>query len=214
MKFNFNKQRVFTRKRLIRLSVAFFFFVGIYVFRIPILSGFGSYLIVEDVSGQVDAIVVLGGSSLDRGTGGAELYLAEISQIVVCTGGNIPDALEILNKPLQECSLTKLQLEKESVPPSAIVTLCTSTSTKEEAEEVLAYCLEQDVSSIIVVSDKFHTRRVGKVFRKIFEESEIVIFVHGVSSSQYDEDLWWESERGMIMVNNEYMKLLYYWVKY
>jgi hypothetical protein len=34
------------------------------------------------------------------------------------------------------------------------------------------------------------------------------------NSLVYDSDSWWTSEEGLLMVNNEYVKLLYYLVKY
>jgi hypothetical protein len=30
----------------------------------------------------------------------------------------------------------------------------------------------------------------------------------------YDPERWWDTEEGLLMVNNEYVKLLYYALKY
>ena len=49
---------------------------------------------------------------------------------------------------------------------------------------------------------------------KDFDVHEIEVLLSGCSHSFYDENFWWESEEGMIMVNNEYMKLLYYYLNY
>jgi hypothetical protein len=55
---------------------------------------------------------------------------------------------------------------------------------------------------------------VNNVFRSLLEDAGIQVLIRGAPSSLYDESLWWESETGLIMVNNEYVKLGYYFLKY
>ena len=88
------------------------------------------------------------------------------------------------------------------------------TATKEESEAILTYCKQHNYSKVIVLSSKFHTRRVGDVFKPLLEDEGIQVIVHGAPSSLYKEAEWWKYESGMIMVNNEYMKHIYYFLKY
>ena len=46
------------------------------------------------------------------------------------------------------------------------------------------------------------------------KELETELIIHGTGSTRYDEAEWWKKEEGLIMVNNEYVKLLYYELKY
>jgi hypothetical protein len=40
------------------------------------------------------------------------------------------------------------------------------------------------------------------------------VIVRGADPIPYKIKGWWKYEKGMIMVNNEYMKLVYYGLKY
>ena len=88
------------------------------------------------------------------------------------------------------------------------------TSTKEESEAIANYCAENTLKRVILISDKFHTRRIRRVFEPLFDELETELIIHGTGSTRYDEAEWWKKEEGLIMVNNEYVKLLYYEFKY
>jgi hypothetical protein len=66
----------------------------------------------------------------------------------------------------------------------------------------------------MVVSDKYHTNRINYAFRHLYKDAGIELILRGAHSSQYLENLWWASETGLLMVNNEYVKLIYYYIKY
>ena len=83
----------------------------------------------------------------------------------------------------------------------------------EEANAILNHCKQKGYEKIIVVSGKLHTRRMRYSFKN-FDDHQIEVLLSGSAQSGYNEDYWWKSEKGMIMVNNEYMKLLYYYLNY
>jgi hypothetical protein len=66
----------------------------------------------------------------------------------------------------------------------------------------------------MVLSSKLHTHRINEVFRKKLKDAGITLVVRGAPSSQFDEMHWWQSENGLIAVNNEWIKRMYYWWKY
>ena len=203
-----------TKSRLIKLISLMIIGVIIFFFRSEILSASGSYLIHESDLRTSDAIVVLGGNSLDRGLHAYSLYQQKYAPKIVCTGGNVPSVLSAIGEPLFESEVSRRLILAEGVDSSAVVALSASTSTFEEAIEIKEYVERNGLKSLIVVSSKFHTKRVSQVFDNAFEGSGITILYSGAPSSSYDEALWWKSESGMIMVNNEYMKLLYYFLKH
>jgi uncharacterized SAM-binding protein YcdF (DUF218 family) len=182
----------------------------IFIFRNPLMRAAGSFLVTENELTHADAILILGGNSFDRGNEALRLYDEGWSDKLLCSGGNVPSVLAALNLELKECEVTQQLLVEKGVLPEAIVLLEESTSTAEEGTEALHYCLDEGIDTLIVVSSKFHLRRVRGVFKDQFEEKGIHVLFRGAPSSQYDEDLWWKSEGGLIMVNNEYVKLFYY----
>jgi hypothetical protein len=52
------------------------------------------------------------------------------------------------------------------------------------------------------------------VFEDKFEKAGIKINFHGAAPIEYNELNWWQNEEGMIMTNNELVKILYYAIKY
>ena len=84
----------------------------------------------------------------------------------------------------------------------------------EEITEIGRYCEAKEIQRAMVLSSKFHTKRIRRVVDKVLDPQKIEILVRGAPSSKYSELVWWHKEEGMIMVNNEYAKLLYYFIKY
>jgi len=186
----------------------------LFVFRIPIFGFVGRFLIQESPKIKGDVMVVLGGDSFDRSVYASELYREGLAKRIVCTGGNIPSVLAAVDTAMFEAEISRKILMDQQIPSSVIDTLCGSTSTWEESREILHYAQDHLVDTLIIVSSKFHLRRVRNVFENEFDETEITLNFQGAPSSRYKEDQWWKSEEGMIMVNNEYMKLLYYLFTY
>lgn len=186
----------------------------IYVFRVPILQSFATYLICEDKLEKADAIVVLSGGGYDRGNEAAKIYREGFAPEIVCTGGNPALEFKVFNIDTLESDVTVANLRRLRIPDSAIVEIRQGTSTKEEAEVILNYAKEQQHKNIIIISSKLHTYRVNKVFRKKLKEAGIELIVHGCFNSRFDEMQWWQDENGLIAVNNEWIKTFYYWFKY
>ena len=195
--------------------------VLVLIFHVYILQSFGNFLInIDKMPDKVDAIFVLGGNTYDRSNHAAELYFEGLSKNIVTLGANesiviktiYPDTLERRVRH-SDCFISRDQLLLQGVPQGNIRTLDVGTSTQEEANAILNYCKQNGYEKIVVVSGKFHTRRMSYSF-KDFEEHEIEVLLSGSAHSFYDEKFWWKSEEGLIMVNNEYMKLIYYYINY
>ena len=182
----------------------------LFVFRYPLMRGLGGHLIYTHTPEPVDAIFVLAGSPFDRGTEAARLWHEGLAPLLVCTGETVPHDFQVLGLDYRECDLTRAQLLASGVPDSAIVLLPHGTSTLEEAEAILAYCRIEGIGSCMVVSSKFHTRRIKRFFVNPFRRAEVALLIHGAPATQYEEARWWENEYGLLAVNNEYVKLIYY----
>jgi uncharacterized SAM-binding protein YcdF (DUF218 family) len=203
-----------SKKRiLIFLGVFVLLLVALFLLRNPLLRETGRLLICEDPVDKVQAIFVLSGGPLDRGNEAVKLYKKGIAQKIVCTGENTPPDFEAIGVTYLESEITRLYMMRKGVPDTAIALIKKGTSTREEEQAILAYCKKNNLSNVMVLSGKFHTRRICQTFRKPFHEAGIQLLIHGAPSSTYKEDLWWKNEYGLIALNNEYIKIVYYWLK-
>lgn len=218
----------FIYKKTIVLSLVFLLLCLCFVFRIKILRETGQFLISEDELQKAEAMFVLGGDSYDRGNLAADLYRKGFSGKIVCLGENIPTVFRALGISYSESEVTEINIEMSFKNPenpitsdtgnsgvdSSVVILKKGTSTMEEVESILAFCNAYNLKKVIIISSKFHTRRIRMVCEKILKNTGIEFIIAGAPSSIYSEEEWWKSEEGLIMLNNEYVKLFYYLLKY
>lgn len=186
-----------------------------WMMRTPILKGIGHLLIDEDKADTAEVMFVLGGSSYDRGNEAAALYNKGYAQKIVCTGGNIPKLLLALPvEDYTEAEITAIDLYRNGIDSGSVEILPKSTSTFEECTAIVNYCRNNHIFKAIVVTDKFHTNRVRNIIDQLNGDSTVTFLILGAASSVYDEEMWWQSEEGLIMVNNEFVKTVYYFFKY
>jgi uncharacterized SAM-binding protein YcdF (DUF218 family) len=210
----FMKNRKGLRKTVIILGSFLIAASLTYVVRRPIMRVFGNYLIQEDELSQCDALFVLSGNPKDRAMESARLLKAGYAPKVDCTGESVHRILLVVGDSTDEAGLSRMELLAAGIPDNQIEVLHIGTSTREESEAILAYCKIKGFKKIMVVSDKFHTNRIDYAFRDVFEDAGIQLVLRGSPSNAYSESNWWANEEGLIMVNNEYIKLLYYYVKH
>lgn len=184
------------------------------LFRNPILRGVGHFLIMEDELQKVPVAFVLSGGAYDRAPLAATLYNQGFTDTIICTGENIPNDLLALGLSITEGDITKRFVIENGVPEGNVVLLEQGTSTFEESQLILDYCKQHGITKVGVVSSKFHTRRISRVFNKKFKDSGIEVLIFGAGAISYDEEAWWKSEYGLINLNNEYIKIVYYWIKH
>ena len=201
------------RYKLLLGLLVLLLFAGL--FRTTLYGLAGNWLMVEDKLEQADAIFLLGGGAFDRVNETVILLEQGFADKVICSGAWIPGVLKLLKNELMEAEVSRIGLVKNNgVDQANVDVILEGTSTKEESELILAYCQKHQFKTVIVLSSKFHTRRVSMVFKPLLEPAGIKVIIHGAPSSRYSEAEWWKYESGMIMVNNEYMKHLYYFLKY
>lgn len=202
-------KRFFHRKRLIRYSIYLGILIILWLCRYPILRGIGNYLIIEDEIEKVDAIYVLGGASDERSKEATYLFKKGFAKKIICTGEHIDKSLLLVDTILTEAEITGAFLKKNGVSKNNILYIKKGTSTREEAD--LIFNDAKKYKKIMILSSKFHLRRVRRVFTKAFENSSVKLIFRGAPSTEYNEQEWWKYEKGLLMVNNEYVKLFYYW---
>ncbi len=209
-------KKFFTKKRIIWLSIPLLFILLLFLFRFSILRGIGNYLVYEDPIEKVEAIFVLSGSPDTRAWEAAKWIKQGYSNLVVCTGQEIaiPYAEEFGMDTLFTPDLTKRFLMADGVDSTKIEILFKGTSTFEEFEAIRDFCKARKMKTIMVISSNFHTRRISKVFTRQLKKEGIRVIIRGAEEPEFNPNLWWKNESGLIFVNNEYVKLFYYAFKY
>lgn len=198
------------------LAFVLFLVLAVVLFRYPLMRAAGSFLIdTDDVPSDIPVLFVLSGSAIDRGLEAARLYDSVTVRNIICTGENTSGDLRVFfGDTLTESVITRQRILDQGVPDSLVHVLKKGTSTMEESDAVLQYCRENGIGMCTVLSSSFHTRRVKRVFRKKMKDAGIGLTVLGAPSLAYDERYWWRSEYGLLALNNEYVKLIYYRLKY
>ncbi len=202
------------RRFLIIIGLLLFCLSVIYVARRPIMRFAGNYLIEEDALSPCEALFVLSGNPNDRSLEAARLLKLGYAPYVVCTGASIPRIFEVIGDSTDEADLSRIALLAAGISDDKIRVLHIGTSTREESDAILAYCKLNGLHKIMVVSDKFHTNRINYAFRDLYKNSGIEMILRGSPSTAYKEDVWWGNEAGLLMVNNEYVKLFYYHIRH
>jgi uncharacterized SAM-binding protein YcdF (DUF218 family) len=188
--------------------------VALFLLRAPLLGGFARLWIVNDPLAPADAIVVLGGGAQSRTFEAARLYHRSLApKIWVLKPESQPtDELELT---MAEHELARRVLLKKDVPENVIEFVGDGvTSTRDEAIAVRDAMHRAGARKVIIPTDMFHTRRVHWLFRKALHPAGGELAVVAIPSHKYDASNWWQHEDGLISLQNEVVKYLYYRVKY
>lgn len=194
--------RVFTRG-VGGIVLILVFLVGLYL----VLRGAGAYLIVADELEPAKAIVVLSGGTETRMQEALNLYNEGFGDLIILTetGEEIP-GFEMLHS-----FDMRIQLMNNGVPSGNIlVTSIEVSSTLEEAKAVLDLLKRRQISSAIVVTDPYHTRRTRIIFNDIFHQGEFDLAIRPVRGSWFNSRTWFLSLQGWQFTTLEYLKLIGY----
>jgi uncharacterized SAM-binding protein YcdF (DUF218 family) len=211
---NFLKKFKVNRKLLILITTCICLILILYLFRIPLLKSIGRFLRDTDSpNGTYDVAFVLSGNAYDRSTEALRLYKSGFFKKIVCTGSAIPKVLRATDCKLTEAELSASVLRHNGLSDSVVTVLNDGTSTREEGLIIKEYVQNNNIKRLLIISSLNHTRRIRRTISKLLNESTKYDIV-GADDTSYDELYWWTSEDGLIAVNNEYIKLIYYSLKY
>lgn len=177
-------------------------------------------LIVHTTLAHADAIVVLSGSSayLERTKQAAELFHEGRAPLVVLTDDNTRGGWSnALQRNPYFVERAHDELTKQGVPPDKIrVAPGIAASTRDEALIIRDYALAQRLKSILIVTSAYHSRRALRILRLTFAGSETSLGIAPAPTGAQAPSpiLWWLHVEGWRSVAGEYVKLIYYWLKY
>jgi uncharacterized SAM-binding protein YcdF (DUF218 family) len=187
-----------------------------YAFHPAILTGIADALIIQDELQPADAIVLLNGDYDTRPFRAGELYKQGLAPVILVARAENDPVVDLGLTP-NETDVSVGVMEKLGVPREKIIVLPFpggTTSTYDEAAVIKQYIRATRIQKIILVTSAFHTRRARWIFEKVFAGLPVSLEMAATPEIGFDQTNWWQNEGGLITVNNETIKLIYYFFKY
>jgi uncharacterized SAM-binding protein YcdF (DUF218 family) len=187
----------------------------------PIIAWAGArLLIVRSELVSADAIVVMSGSATyrERAAWAARLYREGRAPIVILTNDSLKsgwDNKEQRNPFFYE--LAARELQQQGVPESKIQVISgIALGTYEESLGVRDYASAHQLKRLLIVTSAYHTRRTLWSLRHACEGSGIQIGIDSPAPGWQTPapSRWWWRRWGWKVVAGEYVKLIYYWMRY
>jgi uncharacterized SAM-binding protein YcdF (DUF218 family) len=175
----------------------------------------GRFLAREDRLQKADALFVFAGTLAERPLEAADLYREGFAPRIVVTRATLEQATFQLEKRgirvPTEYDLTKEILLQLQVPPDVLVTPSfVHDNTAEEARTLRELAVAHRWRRVILVSSKYHLRRVTLASRRALRGTGVEVIARG---SRYDEsvpDRWWTRRSDIRWLAAEVPKLAVY----
>jgi uncharacterized SAM-binding protein YcdF (DUF218 family) len=177
-------------------------------------------LIVKADLASADALVVLSGSSsyLERTQKAAELYRQGRAPLVLLTNDHTRGGWSnVLQTNPYFVDRASEELTKQGVPAERIrIVPGVAASTHSEAVIVKDYAAAHGMRSVLIVTSAYHSRRALRTFRQSFAGAGVAIGLEpaAIGSQTPAAPTWWLRPSGWRDVAGEYVKLIYYWLRY
>ncbi len=206
------------RLRPVRILVVLLLLLLLLLLALPsIMTAYAVWLIDSDPPIKAEVAVVLGGGVGERLGAAVRIWREGRVPAILITGPSDP----LLPVYTGEDSLTQGEVKRRiairrGVPAGDVWLVLGATSTYEEAVLMRKELLQRRISSAIIVTSPYHSRRASRTFLKVFHNSGIRLTVETMPPglSEDSPQSWWTREHDMITVFSETAKLLYYWNRY
>lgn len=183
------------------------------------LSSMGKFLILDEAPSNSDAAVVLhtGVEYYPRIIEAAGLYIQGYVKKIVINGNRKTDTLRKLEElgleyccPWYEDRLRILELY--GVPRDDVITISAEDvyDTITEARAVGEEIVDKDISSVLLVTSKSHTKRANHIWKNVIGD-KLEIKVVSAKDDPYDPKGWWKSGRQIRWVLSEYGAWFFYY---
>lgn len=209
------------QQRLIKLTLFLAFVMVVFVLPHPFwLMKTARFLIVTDKLEKCDVIVALAYPRDMRVRHAVQLYQQGYGNYVAFNFGvgprsHVPNIFRN-DPPDSPRAIAKNFARDRGVPPDRIITQGDTTGTYEEAVQLKSLMRQRGFRSALIVTSELHTRRAAMVFHKVFRGENVRLLFYGVpvEEEKMSLDRWWTREDELIYINNEWLKLVFYFFKY
>jgi uncharacterized SAM-binding protein YcdF (DUF218 family) len=175
----------------------------IFIYLIFLLSVFtaisGRLLAVNDNPKKVDVIIVLSGDD-GRLEKGVSLYNSGFSRYLMLSNATADQT-------------TVENATRMGVPFEDIISELHADSTYTNATLTKEIMLQRGFKSAIIVTSNYHSGRSKFIFDKVYKDANIDL-IYCSSKPGYNLNYWWTSKKGINTVFNEYVKFIWYALRY
>ncbi len=189
------------------------FIILFFVFTKEILTSYAEFFTINSATKGADLILILSGNPQTRPAKAIELIKDGYSSKLMVTNEKV--YAQKHKELIRSDTDLVLEIVKSSDLNISILpsTKGGATSTFDEAYDLITYLKKYKLKHIILVTDKFHTRRAYYAFNKIFAKYKIEgikLEIAGANNAIYSENNWWTKERGISSYILEPIKFLFY----
>jgi len=204
-------------KVLLFIFIALYFVVTLY--RIPLLTALGRYLIVEHEAEKADVIVCLAGKNVERSLAVVDAYRKGLAPYIFMAKKSKPDGFEYLTKKVRtypaDFDLFTSIMEGFQIPEKVILSPVDRVdNTLDEARLVHKFVLDRGFKSLILITSLTHSRRAWLTFTKVFKDDGIKIISLPSHYQLFNPKDWWRKRKCIKDLVLEYQKVVYYKIAY
>jgi len=184
--------------------------IALVILAYPLLQFMGDYLVVSDPLQKADLITAVSGPEY-RIIYAADLYKKSLAPRLFYTGGYNE------NDQRYEAKWSEYLATTQGVPPEAIsIDDSTVISTYQEAVRVKAFvdAHSDQIHTIIVVTDPYHTRRAKWAYQRVLGDGVKVLMAPVPFAQTGYTPKWWANSVSRKMVFEEYFKYIFYLFRY
>jgi uncharacterized SAM-binding protein YcdF (DUF218 family) len=176
------------------------------------LDKIGRYLVLNEPPCHSDAIVAVSGEDFRR-QWAITLYKQGYSRLLIF---NLSDSTYFFGRAVDTRKAAIEMAAAQGIPSDSVVLNTDVSSTWEDALATRKTVERLGLGSILIVSSPFNMRRVALTYRRIFSNLPVRITFCSVPAEmeKISLDRWWTKERELQLVNNEYLKIIFYFCKY
>ena len=176
----------------------------------------GRFLALEDPLATADAIFVFAGTRVERPLEAADLYLAGYAPSIVITRAAAEQGAVALARTRgvdvpTEFDAAQALLLGLGIPSEAVITPARAhDNTGEEARTLRELARRHRWRRVIVVSSKYHLRRVALATRRALRGTDVEIVVRGTKYDPSEPERWWRHRADVRWLTSEVPKLAAY----
>lgn len=194
-------------KKILIVAIILIILTGLFS---ALLQPIGDYLIIQDKPKKVDMIVTSSGAEY-RTDYAIELYKQGLASKLFFTGGYSEK-----NQRIEAEWSRRLALDAGAPDDAVIIDTSEVISTYQEALRLRSYldAHTETITTIMIVTDPYHTRRAKWAYKTVFGDQIKVRMVPVPFENTNLSKTWWKDAESRKMVWNEYVKLVFYVIRY
>ena len=182
--------------------------------------GAARWLVVRADLPRADALAVLAGSStyVERARRAAELFAeGRAPRVLLTDDGQRGGWSAVEERNLFFVERAAEELRRAGVPADRIEVLQPKvSSTHDEAVRLREYAGARGLRSVLVVTSAYQSRRALWTLRRVFEGSGVEVGLEAIEPGRQTPRAfaWWFYPLGWKLVPGEYLKMIYYRLRY